>query len=78
MKEFSVQQSEDIYELVGERSRAGSLVAASNRLPQDWHPLFPNPVLAEGILDSLINRAHHVVLTGRSYRPISSFAGKLG
>jgi DNA replication protein DnaC len=70
MKEFSVQQSEDIYELVGERSRAGSLVAASNRLPQDWYPLFPNPVLAEGILDRLVNQAHHVILTGKSYRPL--------
>ena len=70
MKEFTVQQSEDIYELVGERSRAGSLVMASNRLPKDWYPLFPNPVLAEGILDRLVNRAHHVILTGKSYRPL--------
>lgn len=69
MKEFSVQQSEDIYELIDQRSRAGSLVVASNRSPQDWYPLFANPVLAEGILDRLVNRAHHVILTGRSYRP---------
>ena len=70
MKEFTVRQSEDIYELVGERSRAGSLVMASNRLPKDWYPLFPNPVLAEGILDRLVNRAHHVILDGKSYRPL--------
>lgn len=70
MKEFTVQQSEDIYELVGERNRAGSLVMASNRQPKDWYPLFPNPVLAEGILDRLVNRAHHVILTGKSYRPL--------
>lgn len=38
--------------------------------PQDWYPLFPNPVLAEGILDRVINRAHHVVMTGKSYRPL--------
>jgi DNA replication protein DnaC len=69
MKEFSLKQSEDIYELIDERSRAGSLVVASNRSPQDWYPLFPNPVLAEGILDRLVNQAHHVILTGRSYRP---------
>lgn len=70
MKEFTVPQAEDIYELIDERSRSGSLVVASNRSPQDWYPLFPNPVLAEGILDRLVNRAHHVVLTGKSYRPL--------
>ena len=69
MKEFTLQQAEDIYELIDERKRGGSMVVASNRSPQDWYPLFPNPVLAEGILDRLINKAHHVVLTGKSYRP---------
>ena len=68
-KEFILQQAEDIYELIDERSRSGSLVVASNRSPQDWYPLFPNSVLAEGVLDRLINKAHHVVLTGKSYRP---------
>lgn len=70
MKEFTPQQAEDIYELIDERSRSGSLVVASNRSAQDWYSLFPNPVLAEGILDRLINRAHHVILTGTSYRPL--------
>jgi DNA replication protein DnaC len=69
MKEFSLQQAEDIYELIDERSRSGSVVVASNRAPQDWYPLFPNPVLAEGVLDRLINKAHHVLLNGKSYRP---------
>lgn len=69
MKEFTLQQAEDIYELIDERKRGGSMVVASNRSPQDWYPLFPNPVLAEGILDRLINKAHHVLLTGNSYRP---------
>jgi DNA replication protein DnaC len=69
IKEFSPQQAEDIYELVDERGRSGSLVVASNRSPQDWYPLFPNPVLAEGALDRLINKAHHVIITGKSYRP---------
>jgi DNA replication protein DnaC len=69
MKEFSLQQAEDIYDLVDERSRSGSVMVASNRAPQDWYPLFPNPVLAEGILDRLINKAHHIIIKGKSYRP---------
>ena len=69
MRDFSGQQSEDLYELVGERIRSGSTIATANRAPADWYPLFANPVLAEGILDRLLNAAHRIVLTGRSYRP---------
>lgn len=46
-----------------------TLVVASNHLPQDWYPPFPTPILAEGILDRLINKAHQMILTGKSYRP---------
>ncbi len=67
MKEFTLQQAEDIYELMDGCSRGSSSVAASNRSPQDWYPLFPTPVLAEGILGRLINKAHQIILTGKSY-----------
>lgn len=70
LREFTPQQAEDIFELVGERHRHLSTMFASNRAPQDWYPLFPNPVLAEATLDRLINRSHHLVLEGRSYRPL--------
>jgi DNA replication protein DnaC len=70
MREFSPQQAEDLYELIGECCRAGSMILTSNRSPQDSYALFPNPVLAEGALDRLLGRAHHLVLQGRSYRPL--------
>src|SRR5437870_724848 len=70
MREFTSQQADDLYELIGERSRAGLMILTSNRAPQDWYPLFPNPVLAEGALDRLLGRSHHLVLHGRSYRPL--------
>ncbi|MDO8672503.1 MAG: ATP-binding protein, partial [Dehalococcoidia bacterium] len=53
-----------------------SMVIAFNRAPQDWYPLFPNPVLAEGALDRLINSSHHLVLYGRSYRPLPKPDGR--
>jgi len=49
--------------------RRGSTIVTSNRPPQEWYALFPNPVLAEGALDRLVNAAHHVLLDGKSYRP---------
>lgn len=41
----------------------------SNRAPLDWYPLFPIAVVAESVLDQLINTARHLHLDGRSYRP---------
>ena len=69
MRDFGGQQSEDLYELVFERVPSGSTSTTANRAPLDWYSLFPNPVLAEGILDRLLNCAHQIVLSGRSYRP---------
>jgi DNA replication protein DnaC len=68
LREFSLRQAEDLYELICERSRSGSIIVTSNRSPQDWYPLFPDPALAESTLDRLVNRSHHVTLVGRSYR----------
>ena len=68
MRAFTPQQSDDLYELVSERGRKGTIVTA-NRAASDWYGLFPNPVVAESILDRLVNSAHHVAMQGRSYRP---------
>ena len=45
------------------------LILTSNRQPIDWYPLFPNPVVAELLLDRLINTSHQVLMDGPSYRP---------
>jgi DNA replication protein DnaC len=68
MREFTVSQADDLYELVTERA-GRSLIFTSNRAATDWYSLFPNPVVAESILDRVVNGAHHVAMTGRSYRP---------
>ncbi len=69
LRAFTERQGEDLYELVSERVRRGSIIVTSNRPPTEWYALFPNAVLAEGALDRLINAAHHVTLEGKSYRP---------
>jgi len=58
----------NLYELITERA-GGSLILTSNRAPQDWYPLFPNPVVAESLLDRVINNSHQVFMNGPSYRP---------
>lgn len=69
LREYTVTQAEDLYELVSRRHRRGSLILTTNRAADDLYPLFPNPVLAEGLLDRLVNSAYVVTMLGRSYRP---------
>ena len=69
MRELTAAQADDLYELVTERI-GKSLVITANRAAADWYPLFPNPVVAESILDRVVNSAHHVLMEGRSYRPM--------
>ena len=68
MRAFTVAQADDLYELITERDRA-SIIITANRAAADWYPLFPNPVVAESILDRLVNSAHHIAMPGRSWRP---------
>lgn len=69
LREYSVPQAEDLYELISRRYRRGSLILTMTREPKELYPLFPNPVIAEGLLDRLLNSASTVTLLGRSYRP---------
>jgi DNA replication protein DnaC len=68
MRELTPAQADDLYELITERA-GRSLILTSNRSPVDWYPLFPNPVVAESLLDRLINTSHQVIMNGPSYRP---------
>lgn len=70
MRELTATHADDLYELVTERATlGGSMVLTSNRAPVDWYPLFPNPVVAESLLDRLINTSHQIFMNGPSYRP---------
>jgi len=70
IRAFTDTHADDLYELVSERATAGRpMILTSNRKPADWYPLFPNPVVAESLLDRLINSSHALLLDGPSYRP---------
>mgnify|MGYP001266223590 CR=1 FL=1 len=65
---FSQHHGEDLYEIVSERAMKASTVITSNRPVQDWLGLFPDPVMAQGMVDRLRQNAHLVVIEGDSYR----------
>lgn len=62
-------QAEDFYEIATERHLKSSMIVTSNRPPQDWLALFPDPVMANSALDRLSHHAHHIMIDeGESYR----------
>lgn len=65
---FSQLQGEDLYEIVSERVMKASTIITSNRPVQDWLGLFPDPVMAQAVVDRLRQNAHLVVMEGDSYR----------
>ncbi len=67
-EQYTLPQGEDLFELVSRRYRKGSLIVTVQREPKDIYPLFPSPVVAEALLDRLLNSAHILVLQGKSYR----------
>ena len=70
MRELTAPQADDLYELVSERAIASRpLILTFNRASADWYALFPTPVVAESLLDRLINTSHQILMDGPSYRP---------
>ncbi|GHV75039.1 ATPase AAA [Spirochaetia bacterium] len=70
LKKFTLEESHEIMELVERRyARASTII--SGQLPHAaWLDLFPDPTLAEAILDRIIHNAYRYNITGDSMRKI--------
>lgn len=68
LKPLSSTQADDFYEIISERYLKRSTVLTSNRSLEDWHSLFPDPMLANSVMDRMAHHAHQLVMTGESYR----------
>lgn len=68
-RKFDQKESELLYGLADERLGRASTILTSNRPPQDWYGIFPDPVIGQAILDRLVSGAVKVITTkGKSYR----------
>jgi DNA replication protein DnaC len=63
------KESELLYTLADQRLGKCSTILTSNRPPQDWYAIFPDPVIGNAILDRLVSGAIKLIVTkGKSYR----------
>lgn len=60
--------AERLFVIVDGRFRSRSTILTSNRAMTDWPGLFPDPIIANAILDRLAHTSHHIVIKGQSYR----------
>ncbi|OVE79414.1 hypothetical protein BVY01_02640 [bacterium I07] len=67
-KKITQQQAECLYSVVDARYQCRSMILTSNRAITDWEEIFPDPVMANAILDRLAHNAHQIKIIGPSYR----------
>jgi DNA replication protein DnaC len=61
-------ESRDLYEILTERHRSGSMVLTSNRSPDEWLATFADPVRAQSAVDRFTSNSYDLVIEGESYR----------
>ena len=63
------KEAELLYVLAEERLGRSSTVLTSNRPPEDWYAIFPDPVVGGAILDRMVSAAIKIITTkGKCYR----------
>ena len=78
LKKISQPSAEYLYSIIEARQATKSLILTSNRALPDWGAVFPDPIIANVILDRIAHKAHHITMKGESYRrnfrPKNNFA----
>ena len=59
-----------LLDVVDRRMRSGSILITSQYPTDQWHGLFPDPTIADAILDRVVHQAHRLQLKGESMRKL--------
>jgi DNA replication protein DnaC len=68
LRPLTVDEGNDLYELVRHRYEKRSTVLTSNRAQAEWDALFPDPLLAAATMDRLLHHAHVIDIVGDTWR----------
>jgi DNA replication protein DnaC len=67
-KKINQNAAELLYNIVDARYAVKSIILTSNRAITDWANIFPDPLMANAVLDRIAHRSHQITIKGESYR----------
>lgn len=70
---IQISAAQDLLEVFDDRFGRSATIIASQVPISDWHARFPDPTLADAILDRSIHNAYQISLQGNSQRKIRGF-----
>ncbi len=76
LKPLTSIQADDFHEVISERYLKHSTIFTSNRAIEEWQVLFPDPIIANSIMDRIAHNGHQIVMTGESYRTKGKISSK--
>ncbi len=67
---LGLTESRDLYEILLERHRAGSIIVTSNRGPDERLVTFADPIRAQSAIDRFTSNAYDVIIDGALSRSL--------
>ena len=67
-KKINQKSSEYLYNIVDARYAVKSIILTSNRAITDWPAVFPDPLVANAIMDRIAHHSYQIMIKGESYR----------
>lgn len=68
--EMTMSMAHVLLDVIDRRFRTGSLILTSQFPVEKWHGFFPDPTLADAILDRVVHQAHKIQVKGESLRKL--------
>lgn len=67
-RKIDQRSAEYLYAITEARYGSRSIILTSNRSMSDWGNIFPDPIMANALMDRLCHNAHQIIIKGESYR----------
>jgi DNA replication protein DnaC len=72
MGEMNVQIAHVLLDIVDRRMRTSSLLITSQYPVEQWYACFPDPTVADAVLDRIVHQSYRIVLKGESMRKLQA------